>query len=485
MADASQSALPPLPGKSSAESVRSPSFTLGSMLAYGIFGLPLAFAALPIYVHVPRLYAEGVGLSLATIGAVLLLVRLCDAVTDPVLGWASDRLGNRKLAVLLSLPLLASGMYGLLLPPETAGGGWLALMTLIVTLGFSMATINYAAWGAEAGRTPAERTRLVAFREAAALVGVMLAAGLPAVLAANEVQGIGRLFWVFVPLLLVCAAVTLWVAPPVSWRHQATCSLSASGSRPPTPGKADGHGSVNSPAQQTGQSAQTAQSAFRTPGFLLQVSGALTHRPFAWLLMVFCINGIASAIPASLVMFFVADVLQAQAGAGVFLVLYFASGALGLPLWVSLSARIGKLRAWLVSMLLAIASFVWAFGLGAGDVVAFGVICILSGIALGADLSLPAAMLADLLARDTRPDQPQGGTWFGWWNFVGKANLALAAGTALPLLAVLGYASGGHDPQGLLALSVVYALVPVVLKACACVLLWRMRYKLDFEGVLR
>ena len=29
--------------------------TRGTVLAYGLLGLPLAFAALPIYVHVPRL----------------------------------------------------------------------------------------------------------------------------------------------------------------------------------------------------------------------------------------------------------------------------------------------------------------------------------------------------------------------------------------------------------------------------------------------
>ena len=46
----------------------------GALAAYGALGLPLAFAALPIYVHVPRLYAEGLGLSLALVGAVLSLI---------------------------------------------------------------------------------------------------------------------------------------------------------------------------------------------------------------------------------------------------------------------------------------------------------------------------------------------------------------------------------------------------------------------------
>ena len=49
------------------------------LLAYGSLGLPLAFAALPIYVHVPRYYADSVGVPLALLGALLLGARLFDA----------------------------------------------------------------------------------------------------------------------------------------------------------------------------------------------------------------------------------------------------------------------------------------------------------------------------------------------------------------------------------------------------------------------
>jgi Na+/melibiose symporter-like transporter len=414
------------------------------VFAYGAFGLPLAFAALPIYVHVPRLYVEGFGLSLAMVGAVLLAVRILDALTDPLIGWASDRLANRKLAIALSLPVLGAGMFGLLSPPAGVGALWMAAMVFFVTLGFSVATINYGAWGAEAARTSDGRTRLVATREGFALLGVLLAASLPGVLAPNdEVAGLGRLAWVFLPLLCIGALVTLGATPrPQVRRHSMQRVLPS-------------------------------------------LWAALVHRPFLLLLAVFCANGIAAAIPASTVLFFVADVLQAPALSGLFLVLYFVAGAASLPLWVRLSRRIGKVRAWFVSMLLAIASFIWAYSLGAGDTFAFALICLASGAALGADLALPPAMLADLLARDTSPSDARAGAWFGWWNFVTKANLALAAGVALPLLGMLGYVSGGTDAGALQALSAVYALVPVALKLLAATLLWALRHKLDFEGELK
>ena len=52
-------------------------------LAYGLLGLPLAFAALPLYVVLPHYYASNLGLPLASVGTLLLLVRLIDAgLTD-------------------------------------------------------------------------------------------------------------------------------------------------------------------------------------------------------------------------------------------------------------------------------------------------------------------------------------------------------------------------------------------------------------------
>lgn len=164
----------------------------GALAAYGALGLPLAFAALPIYVHVPRLYAEGLGLSLALVGAVLLAARIVDAVTDPLIGWANDRLPRRRLWIALSLPALGAGMFGLLAPPAGAGAVWLFALLVAVSLAYSVASIAYNAWGAEVASTPAARTRFVASREAFALAGVVFAAVLPGLLGDGGGRGRDR-----------------------------------------------------------------------------------------------------------------------------------------------------------------------------------------------------------------------------------------------------------------------------------------------------
>ncbi len=407
------------------------------LLAYGALGLPLAMAALPVYVHVPRLYAEISGMSLSLLGALLLVSRLADASIDPLLGGWSDRTAKRQRLIVLALPLLALGMVALLHPPQVGAAFWLLGSLLLTYFAFSLASVAYQAWGAELGRDSGERTRLTASREGFGLVGVVLAATMPGLLSSNTAQGLSWLSWVFVPLLMLFATLTLGGTPEA-------------GQRLPADGKLFGD--------------------------LWRVLGDVRFRK---LLTVFVVNGIAAALPATLVLFFVADVLQAEAWGGAFLALYFVSGILFLPVWVTLSRRYGRVPAWVASMIVAVAAFSWAWTLGAGDDLAFAVICLLSGAALGADLTLPAALLADIAeAGNGRQGRAaQAGGYFGWWNLVAKLNLALAAGLSLPLLDLLGYRPGVVEAT--LGLSAVYCLLPLFFKTIAAVLAWRWRKILE------
>ena len=123
-------------------------------------------------------------------------------------------------------------------------------------------------------------------------------------------------------------------------------------------------------------------------------------------------------------------------------------------------------------LLLAIVVFAWAALLGTGDVAAYTAVCIASGIALGADLTLPGALLAGVIQRAGHAGR-SAGSYFGWWNFATKLNLALAAGIALPALAAAGYVPGARDEAALSALSLAYGALPCALKLLAAALLWR------------
>jgi Na+/melibiose symporter-like transporter len=411
------------------------------LAAYGLLGMPLAMAALPIYVHVPKFYADTVGLSLASIGGFLLLTRALDAIQDPLLGWWSDRRrarpGGRWVFIGIGAPLLALGMVGLFNPPRGGGpllAAWLVSSLLLVYGAYSLITVSYQAHGAEMSDDAVERTRITAWREGFALVGVVAAAALPELLskAAGARAGFAAFSAIFAPLLLLAAAIAIVGAPRAGVR---------SASQPP---------------------------ALRT------LAQPFSNARFRWLLPVFVLNGIAAAIPATLVLFYVEDVLRRADLAALFLIAYFAAGAAGLPLWVRLSRAVGKARAWLCGMALSIAAFLGAFFLGAGDTAAFFLVCGMSGLGLGADLALPPSLLADVIDDDAaRGLGRREGAYFGLWNLATKLNLALAAGVALPLLQGFGYLTGQfNDSTALTALAAVYALLPCLLKAVAAAVLW-------------
>lgn len=395
---------------------------------YGLLGLPLAFVALPLYVVLPSHYASTYGMPLGLLGGLLLATRLVDALADPWIGRRVDALfarsARRAWAVAAGAAVLLAAAFAALFFPPVRGTGPLALWAAVLLLGayFAYSTVGviHQAWGARLGGLPAERARLVAWREGAALAGVVLASLLPAL------AGLGATSLVLALSLALGMAALARAPQPASPAARATAPA-----RP-----------------------------WRVPAFRR-------------LMGVYLLNGIASAIPATLVLFYIRDRLQAQAWEPVFLAGYFLVGALSLPLWVRAVARFGLARTWQAGMLLAVLAFVGAAALGPGDVGPYLLVCLASGVALGADLALPAALLVGVIQRAGDGGHGEG-AYFGWWTFAGKMNLALAAGMALPLLDLAGYQPGARDPAALQALAWAYALLPCILKLGAAAALQRM-----------
>ena len=413
-------------------------------LAYGLMGFPLAFAALPLYVILPNHYAREFGVPLATLGAVLLGARLFDAFIDPALGQLVDRLFARSAKAVLALGaaaalLLAVGFALLFFPPALSPAAlvlWATATLMLTYAGYSALSVAHQAWAALLGGSESERSRIIAWREGLGLLGVVTASVLPVVLGLPATTAV-----------FAMALALGWLG----WRGAV---------RP-----------LAAPAALGAQVAPGAQGARKANTSVWQ---PWQQSRFRRLLAVFMLNGIASAVPATLVLFFIQDRLQAPATLEpLFLGSYFLSAALAIPLWLAAVRRLGLARSWLAGMLLAMAVFIWASQLGAGDVLPFALVCALSGAALGADLALPGALLAGVVqAGQARVPALAAGAYFGWWNFATKLNLALAAGLALPLLGLFGYAPGVREAGALNVLTLAYCVLPCVLKAMAAASLY-------------
>ncbi|NVO04492.1 MAG: MFS transporter [Rhodoferax sp.] len=420
---------------------------------YGLMGLPLAFVALPLYVLLPNHYALHYGVPLATLGALLLGARLLDAVIDPLLGRWCDRLYARSTRSVLAWAAAAALALGLgfsllFFPPVQIGTGllvWAAACLLLTYAAYSLLSILHQSWGALLGGDEVQRSRIFAWREGLGLLGVLLASVAPSLLGLGGTSAL-----LFVALGLGWWAWGRAVRPVIGAQQLGTAAAHAPAATPSHGGK---------PA--VDRSSAALWQPFANPAFRA-------------LLAVLMVNGIASAVPATLILFFVQDRLQAPAATQpLFLGSYFLSAALAIPLWLKLVGRIGLARTWGLGMLLAIAVFVFASQLGSGDTAAFLLVCALSGVALATDLALPSALLAGAIAAHGERGQAEG-AYFGWWNFATKLNLALAAGLALPALGWLGYAPGAQDAAALQTLTFAYCLLPCALKLLAATLLYTL-----------
>ena len=399
--------------------------------AYAVFAALLASAGLPIYIHAPKFYVDEYGVSLAALGAVLFGLRLLDVVQDPFFGRLSEVLRNRRgLAVLIGTAVMAVSMLGLFaVPPVLPPLIWFGLMLTLVFSGFSFLTINFYAQGViKADRLPGQgHLRLARWRETGALLGVCAAAIAPVVLGGM----IDRPFAGFAVgfAVLALAAVLLM--------------------------------------RQEWSSDELGPSA----GFRAVLKDTLARR----LLLIALINAAPVAVSATLFLFFVESRLEAPGYEGPLLLLFFLAAAVAAPIWGRLAERFGAKPVLLSAMVLAILSFGGAMLLGPGDWPAFAVICVFSGAALGADLTLLPAIFAARMAVIS----PSAAEGFGLWSFVSKFTLAFAAVTLLPALDAVGFDSASPDnsPQALNLLAVLYAAVPCALKVLAIALLATTKMK--------
>lgn len=410
------------------------------LLAYALPAVPLAALALPMTVIVPSAYAKELSVPIAAVGFALLIVRLFDALIDPVVGYWADRTGGarrRKIWFAAGIPLILAGSWVILVPPAGAGAWHLAIWGLILSIGTTATGLAYAAWGAELTPDYAERNRVTAFRETVTVIGTVLVTATPALLPAFGFTRQMDVLWaiaiaiaVLLPLFGLLAMLTV---PEPEDRSVARLDWR------------EGFGHL------------------------------LANRSFMRLIAAFFLNGLANGLPASLFLFFVAERLGAAGQEPLFLLAYFFCAVLSVPIWLKFAGRYSKHRIWAWAMLMASVAFVAAAVLPTGALVAYGIICVLTGFALGADLMLPPSIQADVVDVDTAASGEQrSGFYFALWALAQKAALALAVGIAFPLLAWAGFdpANGQKTESGLAMLAFLYAGLPVALKLAATALVW-------------
>ena len=394
-------------------------FRVWPFIRYALPGLPLAALGLPFYLYAPLWLAEQGGYGYSIVGALFFAARFSDVLSDlPVGAWIDQR-GSHRVLWIGAWLLIASSALALVYLPHPWPLPLLASGLILLMLGWTGITVPWLALPVNLSISGLDRLRYNSSREAMLLLGTLIAMVLPAVLPPTMLRP-------SLLLLLVVLLLTVFLqgsqAPPLNTRFL----------------------------------------SFR----VLLADQRLRGLALPWF-----INMLANAIPGTVLILFMREVLQAESDLPIVLISYFLAGLVGVPFWYFLAKRIGNLQAWRIGLCSSALLFSFAALLGEGDVQWFIVISIGTGLALGADQALPSVMqtaLAQSLSAE-HEGAALGARMFALWSMLSKAAMGVAVGISYLWLG--SQAEGAAPPAW--AISAVYVLAPVVLKVLVFFMLGR------------
>lgn len=399
--------------------------TRATLYYYALPAFSLAMLGLPLYIYLPTFYTQEVGLSTLEVGLVLFLARSLDLVFDPLIGSLSDRFAKRKVMMFIGMLILLAGFFALSYPMKS--WMWLLGFSFVAYSGWSLMSIPYLALSAELSKDYHDNTRLASARELLTIFGLVSALVIPYTLnIADDSEATIRVMLLIVGISL--PLLFLLFSQKIKEPEQLSHPLNF----------------------------------FNGLKYLW-----LNTPDVRSLFLAFFTNSLANALPATLFLFFVSLVLQTPEQTGAFLLLYFISGLVALPVWLYLAKRWGKKKTWIISMGLASLAFSFVPFLEEGDGFYFVVITLVSGFSLGADMALPAAIQADIAQKLEGAGQRLTGVLFGFWAMLTKLSLAFAVGISFGLLGLSGFEPELPTSSSLSLLSLLYGMAPVVFKGAA------------------
>lgn len=375
-------------------------------LYYGLAEMPIQVASLAVMAYIPNFYGQDLGVNLAVLGTVMLLARLFDAVSDPLIGMLSDRTksrwGRRRVWMVAAVPVFILAVSKLFFPPDTVDGAYLLQWLVLLWLGWTMLQIPYYAWGAELSSDYNERSELVAWRTAIGLIANVSSKLIPVVaLYLFDFGGTAEVLAIIGVLLIALLPTT-----------------------------------VGASVLRVAESKNLA--AIAIP-FRQGLRMMWRNQSFKILLAVFFLINMGTAFSTATILFFVRAVLGEESAGIVVLLAYYLSSLAGVPFWVRLSARTSKRKALTVGLLMYWLGAAYMF-LGEGDLRLLIPMMIATGFCGSSLWVLPNSMKADVIDIDTLYSGQNRAAWFfSVWAMAIKLAQSLGPWLALVLLSLSGF----------------------------------------------
>lgn len=421
-----------------------------------LFGLPdyaVYLAAIPVSLYLSFVYSRDYGLDLADIGIILMLARISDVITDPLVGYLSDRTesrwGKRKPWLFGGAIVMAVSAWQLFAPSGGVTNWHLLIWSMLLWLGWTMINIPYFAWGAELSDDYNDRTRITGWRQAFGFAGNVSVLLIPTIsgqlfgYGALPKEGLTIVGFMALVLLPLTVFIALWTVPEREVKRAVTPDL--------------WHAS---------------KQMFANGSFMVLFIG-------------FLLLSMGTTWSSALFMLFATFVVNIETQTQTILLGFYLVQLISLPAWMWISYRIGKKETWTLGAALYVLATPGYLMLGPGDVWQFVAVLACYGIASGNFAAISLSMKADLIEiASLRTGTHVAGSYMAVWSLGQKAFQALAVGIALPLVSLFGFdPKGQNGPDELLALTLVLTLPPLLMYASSVIVIWR--YPVDGPRLVR
>lgn len=430
--DSTEALLPAAPKRLALTTILSfcaPTFGVGFMFfLVGLYMTPFATDVLLI--------------SPGAMGAIFLISRLWDAISDPIAGFLSDRTrsrwGRRRPWIAASIVPIC-GMYVMMWsPPANLQGGLLVTWMALGVVGFYTAMtifiVPHTALGAELTDAYHDRTRIFGFRHVIWTLGTIAAVGgMQIIINADAAREVAR------QSSLVVAAMTagLLVFAVIALRERPDFQ---------------------------GRGADNPLHSFRD---------VWRNRHARLLLVVFFIENLGGATIGVLTFYVAKYVIMRPDLTAYFILAYMGASILFIGIWLPLSKRFGKKRLWLCSMLLTSVAFGGMFFLEEGSIYLILVLATLGGTAAGCGAMIGPSIQADVIDYDEyMTNQRKEGAYFAAWNFVFKSATGITIMLTLSVLEWVGFEPNIEQTDEVkFAILALYSLAPFVFYVIGAILL--------------
>ena len=380
-------------------------------------------------------------------------VLIFDIITDPIVGYLSDRThsrwGRRVPWMVIGALILSGGIIGLFGVPQSLSLSgtiiWVGGFFALATVGFTMVAIPYGATAGEMTQDPKERSTMMGFRMAFASVGILLGGAVIPQLAGGTRDGHFIAAIYVAPIIILSIWGSLWstrTAPRI---------LSPS-----------------------------------ARGFMSTWLLVFKNKPFVILVCLYGIMTLAIAlITAGLpfaAIYLIFDsgnslLSPASSALGILSLLFacFVFGSiLSQAFWVWMSARLGKVSALIFGLVIYIILLVAIFiSLPSVDIMLIAILFVVAGITNGAYQQIPWAIYPDLMdiTRSESGDAIEG-AFSAIWLFGQKVANAIAPLILSLILALFGWRESGEGftdqvPEALRALQNSITILPAFILALA------------------